>query len=68
MMPKITIEVSSGVATVRTKNLRLPVSRGGTRAIVVEIRDYDIEGGAHDKDVVKRGYSREITEIPFTYR
>jgi hypothetical protein len=68
MMPKITIEVSSGVATVITKNLRLPESHGGKRAIVVEIRDYDIEGGAHDKAVIKRGYSREITEIPFAYR
>ena len=69
MNPKITIEIRRGLATVVTKNLRLPEPRGRARkrAIDVVIRDYDIEGGSHDENVIDRGYSREITEVGIEY-
>ncbi|HLW70085.1 MAG TPA: hypothetical protein VKS22_05630 [Candidatus Binataceae bacterium] len=66
MIPRITIEIRKGMATVLTKKLRLPESHGlkaKPATIAVVIRDYDIEGGSPGENVVRRGYSREITEI-----
>lgn len=69
MIPRITIEVRKGVATVLTTKLRLHELDGAKDkpAIAVEIRDYDIEGGTRDEDVVRRGYIREVTEITVEY-
>jgi hypothetical protein len=69
MNPRITIEIRKGLATVLTKNLRWrePCGRKGKPVIDIVIRDYDIEGGSYDEDVVKRGYSREITEVTVGY-
>ena len=39
----------------------------GKPMIDVVIRDYDIEGGSYNEDVIKRGYSREITEVAVDY-
>lgn len=69
MNPRITIEVRKGLATVLTRNLRWrePGGLKGKPVIDVVIRDYDIEGGSCDADVIKRGYSREITRVAVEY-
>jgi hypothetical protein len=69
MTPRITIEVRKGVATVRTRKLRLPEIHElkGKSLIEVVVRDYDIEGGSQDKDVIRRGYFREISEVTLEY-
>ena len=69
MNPKITIEIRKGLATVLTKNLRWREPRGlkGKPVIDVIIRDYDIEGGSHDEEVFRRGYSRDVTEVSIDY-
>ncbi len=68
-MPRITVEIRGGLATVVTKKLRLPKSHSLRRrsSIEVEVLDYDIEGGVYGPQVIRRGYARRITEIGVEY-